>query len=451
MRHASGNTRMKFIAGAVLLCLASAGAHAATVVAGGATLPAVGYAGFGTSSRLMTPSATSYLGVYSAAHSSVSISYCQTGSGAGKNVLANFNGNNVAIACVVPSPSTNPVGFGGTGLTQPHFVGSDSPLSTGDYNNYQNGRTDTGHQPVQVPAVSGAISIAYNQPNITALKLNEDQLCRIFSGDIKTWNDSRLTSAITLKSGTTVPTTGINVVYRADGSGTSFSLSNHLTAKCGTASVVDPTGANGFHANGAAPNFKTDQSFATAAAAYIANYSSSTAASGNQGVVDAVVGTTGTIGYAEAANSVNSGAQIASLKNDVDSSQTSPATYGGTKLPVTTTDDMVIGATLGAGGRALLTGLPSTPVVAGCVKVVDPAKYATPAAGYPIVAVSYLLGNRTGNGTQLANVKGILLGVYDATPTTGLQAKTKTIGTNTGLSFLSVSPAISSLDTCVVN
>ncbi|TCV91772.1 phosphate ABC transporter substrate-binding protein (PhoT family) [Luteibacter rhizovicinus] len=417
MRHgiSMGHTRMKLVAGAVLMCVASvAGAQSATLIGGGATLPALGYGG-NVANRLITPTSGSLLYAYSHIAGNTPATYCQTGSGTGKKILA---GNDVGVANVAAACDANavPTGFGGTGLAQPHFVGSDSPLSQADYDAYATGHS-TG-KPVQLPSVAGAISVIYKKAGVTSLKLTEDQVCRIFSGDIKTWSDSRL-------AGSGVPSTAtgnITVVYRADGSGTSFSLTNHLSGKCGPVSIGG---------NGVAPLFKTNQSYATAAASYISSYAASTSASGNTGVVG-VVGATandGYIGYAEAANALVAGVKSASVANDnAPSTFVSPTAFG-PALPVTLTYDKVIANTVDANGRPTLQSLPLT---TQCVALVDPSTYANPTSGYPILAVSYFLGNTNGNGADLAQVRGVLGAPYNAT----VRASTTTIGANRGLSFL---------------
>ncbi|URX61997.1 extracellular solute-binding protein [Luteibacter anthropi] len=434
MRHAFGNTRTKLVAGAVLLCLATAAsAQSAVIVGGGATLPAVGYAG-ATADRLMTPDAGSLLAAYDSKYSLTS-TYCQTGSGGGKNVLngltraGNTAPDNVNIACVAPNPSTAPIGFGGTnaGQVQPHFVGSDSPLSSSDYANYVSGHSATANaQPVQIPSVAGAISIVYNQPLVKELHLNETQVCQIFSGQIKTWQDPALASAIVRTVPTAAPTGNISVVYRSDGSGTSFAFSNHLTAKCGNPAVVGST----FGANNIAPNFQTNQDFLTAVSAYANNYFAKLPASGNPAVVTTIRQTSNSIGYAETANSLEANTQRAFVKNDADGTDNNPVNFG-TGVAVTTVTDQVISGT-GAGGRPTLAAI-SSPAQAGCVRLVDPAAYATPATGYPIIAVSYFLGNNKGNGADVTSVRNLLTAPYDAT----IQSNASLIGAGHGLSFLS--------------
>jgi phosphate transport system substrate-binding protein len=129
-------------------------------------------------------------------------------------------------------------------------------------------------QPIQIPAfaVNVAIPVNVNSPlfqiksqirsggNIVgggAIQLSEGQLCAIFSGLVTNWNSTAsiayLDNAGVVQSAafnytnvgpgvSTLPTTPavpyatsslpINVVYRSDGSGTSFILTNYLKAVC---------------------------------------------------------------------------------------------------------------------------------------------------------------------------------------------------------------------------
>ncbi|HEY4146259.1 substrate-binding domain-containing protein [Pinirhizobacter sp.] len=432
---------MKLLAGALLIGFASlASAQSSIVVGGGATLPASGYAG-DTTTRLQGPlhsPATgqgTLLGEYAATQAStLSVSYCQTGSGGGKNILA---GNQLTAFAVnadcVASP--NPIGFGATSLgetlAQPHFVGSDSPLAATDLSNYAAGHTSG--QPVQIPSVSGAIAIVFSKiahntatnvdEPLPALNLTEAQVCRVFSGNVKTWNDANLASAI--PSGYTV-SGPIKIVYRSDGSGTSFAFSNHLSKVCGSA-----VGTGG---NGLATAFVTDQAFTTAASAYLTTYSSSDGASGNPGVITEMLkpANDGAIGYAETANALNAGVLFASVSTRAAPTVfIDPSTYGGTVLPVSVTYDKVISSVNGF-GRPVLGNSGFT---TQCIGIVNPEDYAEPTTGdYPIVAVSYLLANSAANGLDVDHVRGVLYSPYDPAVTPNVA----TIGEFTGLSFLSI-------------
>src|ERR1051325_6906581 len=176
----NGNTRMKKLAGALVVAFAAASsAHAAIQVGGGATLPAVGYVGDVTHRLNASPDANSLLGAYKSL-TGTPASYCQTGSGAGKNVLAGVT--SVQGQC---ADSPSPTDFGAanaavnrTTLTQPNFAGSDSPLSATDYSNYVSNRGSS--RPLQFPAVAGGIAIVYRNDNLaTQLNLTTAQVCGI--------------------------------------------------------------------------------------------------------------------------------------------------------------------------------------------------------------------------------------------------------------------------------
>lgn len=430
MLFSKGNIRMKFVAGAVMLCLASA-AGATSLVGGGATLPAIGYTGSpsfpnpAAPSPIVTMGAGSLFGVLLNGTTNT-ISYCPTGSGNGKKILAGNDPTNFQVnaACGAVNPP-NTTGFGSTGLAQADFAASDAPMSVTEFNNYVLGH-GTGSKAVQLPAISGAIAVAFRKdaqgsvPAVSSLTLTEAQICGIFSGQIKTWNDAALTGA-GIPSGTTG---NINVVFRSDGSGTSFSFLNHLSAVCPTNVAAGKT---------AATNFKTDQSFPNVGAtSYIASYASSTPASGNKGVTDAIAANDGSIGYAEAANPISAPTRFASVKNSHSLANVNPSTgFGSTALPVTLQFDQAIAATLTSTGRPTLTALSTT---GQCVAVVDPNDYADPTSGYPILAVTYLLANGAGNGSNQSAIQGLMFSPYNLTSRSSV---TKIGRITTGYSWLS--------------
>ena len=70
---------------------------------------------------------------------------------------------------------------------------------------------------VQIPMVGGTIAVSYNKPGCS-LKLTQKQTVDIFSGRIKDWKQLGCASG------------AIRVVYRADGSGTTFAFTNSLDA-----------------------------------------------------------------------------------------------------------------------------------------------------------------------------------------------------------------------------
>src|SRR3974390_505969 len=78
-----------------------------------------------------------------------------------------------------------------------------------------------------LPMTAGAIVLAYNLPDVAGLRLSREDYVGIFLGKITKWNDPAIVKA---NPGAKLPDAPINVIVRADGSGTSFVFSKHLSA-----------------------------------------------------------------------------------------------------------------------------------------------------------------------------------------------------------------------------
>jgi phosphate transport system substrate-binding protein len=162
------------------------------------------------------------------------------------------------------------------------FGASDVPMASADITTAGGPDTLT-----QIPTTLGVISIAFNITGVSTLKLDADTLSGIFLGQIKTWNDPKLTA---LNSGTSLPSKAITVVHRSDGSGTTYHFTDYLSkvspdwkSKAGTSKSVSwPVGVG---------------------------------ASGNQAVAQAITSTEGAVGYVELAYVVSTGMHQAALKN----------------------------------------------------------------------------------------------------------------------------------------
>ncbi len=80
---------------------------------------------------------------------------------------------------------------------------------------------------LQLPESAGPVCITYNIPGLQQpLRLSPEALAGIFLGTIKSWQDPVIKDA---NPGASLPTTGIAVVHRADGSGTSAIFTTYLT------------------------------------------------------------------------------------------------------------------------------------------------------------------------------------------------------------------------------
>lgn len=105
---------------------------------------------------------------------------------------------------------------------------------------------------IQFPTVMGGVVPVLNVPGVGAgrLRLPPAALAGIFLGTIKKWNDAALTTA---NPGLRLPDLDINVVHRADGSGTTWIFTDYLSKispawkqKVGTGKAVSwPVGLGG--------------------------------------------------------------------------------------------------------------------------------------------------------------------------------------------------------------
>ncbi|MBV1774182.1 phosphate ABC transporter substrate-binding protein PstS [Burkholderiaceae bacterium DAT-1] len=81
---------------------------------------------------------------------------------------------------------------------------------------------------VQFPTVIGGVVPVVNIPGITPgqIKFTPALLADIYLGKVKNWNDPAIAA---LNKGLNLPNLAINVVRRADGSGTTFNFTNYLS------------------------------------------------------------------------------------------------------------------------------------------------------------------------------------------------------------------------------
>jgi phosphate transport system substrate-binding protein len=80
---------------------------------------------------------------------------------------------------------------------------------------------------LHIPTVLGAVVPAYNVPGISGeIKFTPEALAGIFLGKIQNWNDPALAK---VNPGVNFPNQPIIVIYRSDGSGTTFIFSDYLS------------------------------------------------------------------------------------------------------------------------------------------------------------------------------------------------------------------------------
>jgi phosphate transport system substrate-binding protein len=122
-----------------------------------------------------------------------------------------------------------------------------------------------------LPVTAGSIVLSYNVAGVTDLKLSRKAYADIFLGKVKKWNDPLIAKS---NPKVKLPDMPINVVVRADSSGTTYVFTKHLSA-------ISPDFAKSPGTN-KMPNWPTG-----------------TRSKGNEGVTASIKTTPGAIGYIE--------------------------------------------------------------------------------------------------------------------------------------------------------
>lgn len=161
------------------------------------------------------------------------------------------------------------------------FGGSDAAMTDEDMAKVNRGI-------ILVPTAGGAVTPVYNLPGVNNLRLSREVLPEIFAGRITKWNDPKIAKD---NSGVNLPTSDIKTVVRADGSGTTFIFTNHLSA-------VSPY-FKGRVGVGTAPKWTTNP----------------LRGRGNPGVAALVQKTPGSIGYVEYSYAKKNNLTVAAVQN----------------------------------------------------------------------------------------------------------------------------------------
>ncbi|NJM69319.1 MAG: phosphate ABC transporter substrate-binding protein PstS [Scytonema sp. RU_4_4] len=138
-----------------------------------------------------------------------------------------------------------------------------------------------------LPMTAGSIVLAYNVPGVQELKLPRDVYTGILLGNIKSWDDPKMTAA---NPGAKLPKQPITVVYRSDGSGTTGVFTKHLSA-------INPTWKSKIGEG------KT------------VSWPTGIGAKGNEGVTAQIQQTQGAIGYVEFGYAQQNKLTYAALEN----------------------------------------------------------------------------------------------------------------------------------------
>jgi phosphate transport system substrate-binding protein len=165
----------------------------------------------------------------------VQLLYASIGSGAGLTAyLTQTPSSNTPTN---PPPPTSSL-FPNYPYPEWDFTMSDAPLSSTQISQYQSTDQTQRGPAVEVPVTSDGVATPYNPSGLTVpahgLQLSVNTLCGIFGGGITNWNDSHITQDNNgIQVSSNLP---ILVVYRLDGSGTTFLLSNHMNTACASTS-----------------------------------------------------------------------------------------------------------------------------------------------------------------------------------------------------------------------
>ncbi|MFZ0918212.1 MAG: phosphate ABC transporter substrate-binding protein PstS [Candidatus Udaeobacter sp.] len=140
---------------------------------------------------------------------------------------------------------------------------------------------------LHIPTVAGAVVMSYNLPGSPKLKLDGETIAGMYLGQIKKWNDPKLTA---LNPGTKLPDQDIVVVHRSDGSGTTFIFTDYLSK--------------------VSPEWKSKVGNNTSV-----NWPAGIGGKGNEGVSGQIKQTPGAIGYVELIYAIQNKMPDAQVKN----------------------------------------------------------------------------------------------------------------------------------------
>ena len=161
------------------------------------------------------------------------------------------------------------------------FAGSDGLVKPEDVAKFKGGEF------LYVPTVAGPITVSYNLPDVSELKLDAPTVAKIFQREIKAWDDPAIKA---LNTGAKLPSTAITVVHRSDSSGTTENFTKYLTAAAPDAWKLN---------SGSTVEWPADTQ----------------AGNGNSGVAQTVKATAGAIGYVDLSDAKAGQLQTATLKN----------------------------------------------------------------------------------------------------------------------------------------
>lgn len=235
------------------------------------------------------------------------------------------------------------------------FAGTDSALDDEEGELTAATERCSGEAPIQVPGYVSPIAVVYNLPGVEGLQLDAATIAKIFLGEITTWNDPAIAAT---NEGVELPDTAITPVHRSDDSGTQENFTAYLAEAGDWPHKADGVWPEGLGGEGG---------------------------DGTSGVVGAVTGGEGTIGFVDHSAAEDNNLSVVAVQvgeEFVEPSAEAAAQILSVSEPAGLTDNDM---------------------------AVDLARDTTESGVYPIVLVSYLLACPTYEDTAEAElVKGYL-------------------------------------------
>jgi phosphate transport system substrate-binding protein len=158
------------------------------------------------------------------------------------------------------------------------FAGSDRPFRVSEIAEEDFLSCTPDSSIIELPAYISPIAIVFNLEGVTTLTLDPTTIARIFTGEIRRWNDPAISA---LNPEQTLPDFAITAVHRADDSGVTENFTDYLAQAAPDAWLYEPSGEW--------------------------PVSGGEAANQTSGVVSAVTTGSGTIGYVDASRSTGLG------------------------------------------------------------------------------------------------------------------------------------------------
>lgn len=208
--------------------------------------------------------------------------------GSGATFPKSFYEEAIAGFAEVASKVTVNYGGGGSGKGKTDladkvvvWAGSDSVVRDEDLSKFNGGRI------LYFPTVAAPITVSFHVSGLDGLRLSPSTLAKIFQSQITRWDDSAVAAD---NPDVSLPSKGIVVVHRSDGSGTTSNFTRYLASAAGADWAIGAGDTVRWPADTQAGN-------------------------GNAGVAQIIKDTDGAIGYVDLSDAKASGLKFASIRN----------------------------------------------------------------------------------------------------------------------------------------